>query len=67
MANEKLSFIIFGATGYTGKYTVKEAAKLVGEYGFTFGVAGRRKEALENVIKEFAPNMGEHFFFDNYS
>ncbi|XP_014219458.1 saccharopine dehydrogenase-like oxidoreductase isoform X2 [Copidosoma floridanum] len=52
---ERLDIVIFGATGFTGQYTVKEAARLAKSKSFTWGIAGRRKEALESVLKEFAP------------
>lgn len=55
---ERLDIVIFGATGFTGKYTVKEAARLAKLKTFTWGIAGRRKEALKSVLKEFAPESG---------
>ncbi|XP_057324003.1 saccharopine dehydrogenase-like oxidoreductase [Microplitis mediator] len=55
MADERLDVVIFGATGFTGKYTVKEAARLSKLKAFSWGVAGRNKERLEAVLKEFAP------------
>ncbi|XP_058793856.1 saccharopine dehydrogenase-like oxidoreductase [Phymastichus coffea] len=55
MSEERLDIVIFGATGFTGKYAVKEAERLAKEKNFTWGVAGRRKEALEAILKEFAP------------
>lgn len=57
MENDKLDVIIFGATGFTGKYVVKEAARLAKETKIKFGVAGRRKEALESVVKSCAPDI----------
>ncbi|XP_048512831.1 saccharopine dehydrogenase-like oxidoreductase [Athalia rosae] len=59
MAAERLDVIIFGATGFTGKYTIEEAVKLSQEKQFTWGIAGRRKEALEAVLKEHAPNRDD--------
>lgn len=58
MANTRLDLIIFGATGFTGKYVVKEAVRCYKEQQLKFGIAGRRKEALDAVIKEFAPDIG---------
>ncbi|XP_016839585.1 saccharopine dehydrogenase-like oxidoreductase isoform X1 [Nasonia vitripennis] len=52
---ERLDLVIFGATGFTGKYIVREAERLAKDKHFTWGVAGRRKDALEAVLKEFAP------------
>ncbi|XP_015599596.1 saccharopine dehydrogenase-like oxidoreductase [Cephus cinctus] len=57
MAGDRFDLVIFGATGFTGKYTVKEAARLAKEKSISWGVAGRRKEALEAVLKEFAPDF----------
>ena len=60
MAERRLDIVVFGATGFTGKCTIKEAARLSKIYDFTWGVAGRRKEALEKVLKEFAPESGNN-------
>lgn len=57
MASERLDFVIFGATGFTGKYAVKVAVELAKEKQLKFGVSGRRKQALEAVVKEFAPDI----------
>ena len=57
MATDRLDFVIFGATGFTGKYAVKVAAELSKEKQLKFGVSGRRKQALEAVVKEFAPDI----------
>lgn len=66
MAEKRLDVLIFGATGFTGKYTVKEAARLCKNNPFSWGVAGRNKERLNNVIKEFAPDFGiEIIFYSN--
>lgn len=59
MMDEKLDILIFGATGFTGKYTVKAAVKLCESKPFSWGVAGRNKERLEAVLKEFAPKSGK--------
>ncbi|XP_054000745.1 saccharopine dehydrogenase-like oxidoreductase [Hylaeus anthracinus] len=57
MANERLDFVIFGATGFTGKHAVKVAAQLAKEKQIKFGVSGRRKEALITIVKEYAPDI----------
>ncbi|XP_074094878.1 saccharopine dehydrogenase-like oxidoreductase [Cotesia typhae] len=55
MAENRLDVIIFGATGFTGNYTVKEAARLSKAKPFSWGIAGRNKERLNAVLKKFAP------------
>lgn len=57
MVNDRLDIVIFGATGFTGSQAVKVAEQLSKEKQIKFGVAGRRKEALEGVVKEFAPDI----------
>ncbi|XP_071642447.1 saccharopine dehydrogenase-like oxidoreductase isoform X2 [Temnothorax longispinosus] len=57
MANNRLDIIIFGATGFTGKHVVKNAAHICKEQKIKFGIAGRRKEALDAVVKEFASDI----------
>ncbi|KAL2717694.1 saccharopine dehydrogenase-like oxidoreductase isoform X2 [Vespula squamosa] len=57
MKNDKLDMIIFGATGFTGRYVIREAARLAKEKEFNFAVAGRRKEALESAVKVYAPDI----------
>lgn len=59
MASDRLDIIIFGATGYTGKYVVKDIVDFYKEQKIKFGIAGRRKEALEAVVKEFASDIGK--------
>ncbi|KAG5331558.1 SCPDL oxidoreductase, partial [Acromyrmex charruanus] len=54
MADDRLDIVIFGATGYTGKYVVKNASQMCKDRKMKFGIAGRRKEALDAVVKEFA-------------
>jgi len=66
MANNRLDIVIFGATGYTGKFAVQKAAYFCKQEKMKFGVAGRRKEALEAVIKEFAPDIGKTKFVFSY-
>lgn len=58
MANDRLDIVIFGATGYTGKYVVKNATHMCKDKKINFGIAGRRKEALDAVVKEFASDIG---------
>lgn len=58
MTNDRLDIIIFGATGYTGKYVVKNAVHMCKDKKMKFGVAGRRKEALDIVVKEFTSDIG---------
>uniref|UniRef100_A0A182FAX4 DNA helicase n=1 Tax=Anopheles albimanus TaxID=7167 RepID=A0A182FAX4_ANOAL len=46
----KLDVVIFGASGFTGKYTVLESIKLLGN--MRWGIAGRSQNKLQEVLKE---------------
>lgn len=50
MAGERLDVIIFGASGFTGKYTVFEAVSVLKD--FRWGIAGRNREKLQKVLKD---------------
>jgi len=60
MASEgsKLGVIIFGATGFTGKIAVCEVVKLAKEKSITWGIAGRNRNKLDNVLKEVEEKTG---------
>lgn len=49
-SSDRLDVIIFGASGFTGKYTVFQAVEVLKD--LKWGVAGRNKEKLEQVLKE---------------
>lgn len=56
---ERLDLIVFGATGFTGKYTVAEVHRIVknGE-ALTWGIAGRSQSKLEKIIKDLEKKTG---------
>ncbi|XP_053679850.1 saccharopine dehydrogenase-like oxidoreductase [Anopheles nili] len=47
---EKLDIVIFGASGFTGKYTIFEGIKLL--EGLRWGIAGRSQEKLRETLAE---------------
>lgn len=55
---EKLDLIIFGATGFTGKIAVYEIVKLAKEKSITWGISGRNRNKLDNVLKEVEEKTG---------
>ncbi|XP_058062946.1 saccharopine dehydrogenase-like oxidoreductase [Anopheles bellator] len=46
----KLDVVIFGASGFTGKYTVLESIKLLAN--LRWGIAGRSQSKLQEILKE---------------
>lgn len=56
--DKKLDLVIFGASGFTGKYAAEEAFKLSKEKNFTWGIAGRSAAKLQKVLKDISENTG---------
>ncbi|KAL0832197.1 hypothetical protein ABMA28_001651 [Loxostege sticticalis] len=51
---ERLDLIVLGATGFTGKHTVKNLVKIIKENNcnFSWGISGRSKEKIQNLRTE---------------
>ncbi|KAF4525619.1 hypothetical protein B566_EDAN001218 [Ephemera danica] len=61
MAETRKDIIIFGATGYTGKVAVEELVALIKAKGkMTWGIAGRNKSKLEEVLADVSKKTGEN-------
>lgn len=54
----RIDLVVFGASGFTGKYTVKHLNKISKEKSsnFTWGVAGRNKEKILKALAEVLGN-----------
>lgn len=66
-AERQFSIVVFGASGFTGQFVVREVARNC-KGKFKWAVAGRSKDKLEKVLQETAdelgtcPNSGVVFF-----
>ncbi|KAK4882003.1 hypothetical protein RN001_005322 [Aquatica leii] len=56
---ERLDIILFGATGYTGKYCIEYVHKLLKEKHHTWGIAGRSEEKLKQTLAEYQKSTDE--------
>lgn len=54
--------IVFGASGFTGKFVVKEMDYFSQIYGVTWAVAGRDSKKLQNVLNDLYKTRGMIFF-----
>lgn len=55
MAQSRLDFVVFGATGFTGKYVVQEIINVAKTKGpLSWGVAGRNKVRLEKILSDLS-------------
>ena len=61
MASTKKEFaiVVFGASGFTGQFVVREVAKNC-KGKFKWAVAGRSKDKLEKVLQETASELGTY-------
>ncbi|XP_063827160.1 saccharopine dehydrogenase-like oxidoreductase [Ostrinia nubilalis] len=54
IATERLDLVVLGATGFTGKHTVKNLVKIIkaNNYNFSWGISGRSKEKIQNLLTD---------------
>lgn len=55
--SRQLDVIIFGASGFTGQYTIYEATKVLSH--LKWGIAGRCQSKLEKVLKDMGMKAGQ--------
>ena len=53
----KIDVIIFGATGFTGKYIVEECTSL-GSSQFTWAIAGRNDRKMKELLEKISIKTG---------
>jgi short subunit dehydrogenase-like uncharacterized protein len=51
MASRQYDLVVYGATGYTGKYTAEHLQKSA-PTDLNWAIAGRNSQKLESVLKE---------------
>jgi short subunit dehydrogenase-like uncharacterized protein len=61
----RFDVIVFGATGYTGTFVVRELACLTKKDAkITWAVAGRSKEKLDKVLASISKEIGFFLSFN---
>lgn len=61
MSDREFAIVVFGASGFTGQYVVREVAKNC-KGKFKWAVAGRSKDKLDKVLEETATELGKTVF-----
>lgn len=57
----RLDLLVFGATGFTGKFVVREIAKLAKEKGnLQWGIAGRNETNLKELLRTLSNKTGNY-------
>jgi short subunit dehydrogenase-like uncharacterized protein len=54
----KLDIILFGATGFTGKFVAKELAKKFKAENFKWAIAGRSETKLKDLLNSISSEIG---------
>ncbi|KAL3872866.1 hypothetical protein ACJMK2_036051 [Sinanodonta woodiana] len=61
MSEERVDFVVFGASGFTGQFVVEELARIADEDNtLSWAVAGRSMEKLQNVLKNASSRTGKN-------
>lgn len=56
----RLDLLVFGATGFTGKFVVREVTKLATVKGnLQWGIAGRNETDLKELLRTLSNKTGE--------
>lgn len=61
MDSRKVDIIIFGATGFTGKYVVQELVN-INDNKYTWAIAGRNLQKLREVLDWVSVRTGSKSF-----
>ena len=60
MASEKKDFVIYGASGFTGQYVVREVIKKCQiDKKLSWAVAGRSRDKVSAALKSAETELGE--------
>lgn len=62
----RVDIVIFGATGYTGKFVVRELACAYLNENFTWAVAGRSQDKLKKMLKSITDEKSLIFYSLNF-
>ncbi|GFO29898.1 saccharopine dehydrogenase oxidoreductase [Plakobranchus ocellatus] len=60
MATKKYDIVVYGATGFTGQYTVDEVARVAEEENLSWAVAGRNMAKIQKVLSESSSRTGKN-------
>ena len=60
MCDREFAIVVFGASGFTGQFVVREVARNC-KSKFKWAVAGRSKDKLEKVLQETNSEIGMNF------
>ncbi|BFZ07594.1 hypothetical protein BsWGS_10633 [Bradybaena similaris] len=59
MEGQRFGLIVYGASGFTGQYTVDEVARVAEEEKLTWAVAGRSVQKIQTVLEQASVRTGK--------
>jgi short subunit dehydrogenase-like uncharacterized protein len=59
---DRIDIVIFGATGYSGQYLVKEMATIFQDEMISWAVAGRSKQKLNDLLESISKEISKLLF-----
>ena len=60
MAEKKYDLVVYGASGFTGQYTVDEVAVVAEQENLSWAIAGRNMAKLQKVLSEASSRTGKN-------
>lgn len=61
--SKKYDIVIFGATGFTGKFVIDEVVRTESEVpNLKWAVAGRKMRTIQETLEKAAERMSVYFF-----
>lgn len=66
-SKRQYDIIVFGASGFTGQFVVKEMHHFSQVYNLTWAIAGRNTNKLQNVLDNMCQAQGKFYFYGHLS
>ncbi|GAB1597726.1 saccharopine dehydrogenase-like oxidoreductase [Argonauta hians] len=58
---KEFDIVVFGATGFTGKYVVEELTRVASQHKMKWAIAGRNMEKLQSVLADVTNSTGQDY------
>ncbi len=56
--NKSYDLIVFGATGFTGKYVAEEVARIAYKENVTWAIGGRNVDKMKTILQSLGKSTG---------
>ncbi|XP_029635565.1 saccharopine dehydrogenase-like oxidoreductase [Octopus sinensis] len=59
--DKEFDIVIFGASGFTGKFVIEELSRVANEHNIKWAIAGRNMKKLETVLSDVTNSTGQDY------